>query len=415
MNQPRLKFFFFVVASMVASCQGCLGCQTSPLDAPDTTLPRSCNADQPLIAPSRLDILFVIDNSNSMREEQEGVARELTSFIDEIKKAGGIRQDFNVGVITTSVYQHTLINGVDWVRDFPTQSGHLRPVPTLLLDGGLVLENGNERVLSGEDPDLVPKFAKLVQQGTMGSGQETPYEAVRLALVGDLIRTPVSSGGNGGFLRDGARLLVVVISDEDDCSETDRPSKVVVGVNPLVADCTEHESSLTTIDAYFELFTRQINNNDGTPKEIIWTEIAPVSTNTKGAMAIIEGGQVRNIDCPTSNQAGFRHRQMAQKFDPSLANLDSICRESYRQTLLNIAGLASVTQTIEVSNIPAPEMVQIALTRSSGAVQTCTQANGGLLVVSPGGPGVPTKLRFQGECLRRADDTTLAVKLLCAT
>ncbi len=415
MNQSRIRLGALVVLAMVASCQGCLGCKTSPLDAPDTTLPRTCNAEQPLISPSKLDILFVIDNSNSMQEEQDAVSRELTAFIDEIKHAGGVRQDFNVGVVTTSVYQHTLQNGVSWMRDFPTQSGHLRAVPTVLADGGLNLEAGTERVLSGEDPELVGKFAKLVRQGTFGSGQETPFEAVRLALLTDLNRVPVANGGNYGFLRDGARLLIVVLTDEDDCSETARPSSVVISDNPSVSDCNVHANSLGTVDSYYQLFTTGLKNDDGSPKEIIWTAIAPVARNTKGAMEVLDGVQVRNIDCPTSNAAGFRHRQMAEHFDPSLINLDSICRDSFRETLVTIAGLASVSQTVEITNVPAPEMVQVQISRKDSSVQACTEGNNGIKVIAPSAAGVSTKVRFQNQCLRRADDTALAVKLLCAT
>src|SRR3990167_4420399 len=82
---------------LVASFQGCFGCKTSPIEDPNLVLVRSCESAPPLIEPPKLDILFVIDNSNSMREEQEAVARELTAFIDEIKNSGGGATDFNNG------------------------------------------------------------------------------------------------------------------------------------------------------------------------------------------------------------------------------------------------------------------------------------------------------------------------------
>src|SRR5437868_5570818 len=86
---------------------GCAACH-SPVDDPGGTVPGACQSNQPLLEPQKLDILFVIDNSNSMQEEQEGVARELTAFIDEVRKGGGVSQDFHVGVVTTSVYQHVV-------------------------------------------------------------------------------------------------------------------------------------------------------------------------------------------------------------------------------------------------------------------------------------------------------------------
>jgi hypothetical protein len=351
-----------------------------------------------------------------MREEQEAVARELTAFVDEIKKAGGVRQDFNVGVITTAVYQHTTQNGVVFNRDYPTQSGRLQPVPDANPDGGpgVLLGTGTQRILTGEDPDLVAKFSRLVQQGTGGSGQETPFEAVRLALLTELANRPLSEGGNGGFLRDGARLLIVVLTDEDDCSETVRPSVVKISDNPAIADCTQQSMSLTTVGEYHRLFTKELKNSDDLPKEVIWTAIAPVGRSTKAAMELVEDGRVKNIDCPSSVQGGFRHRQMAELFDPSLINLDSICRDSFRQTLITIAELASVSQQIEVKNAPDPRMLQFSITRKDNSVVPCTQLNGGLESVTPVEGTNTTRIRFGGQCRRSADDQGIGIKLLCA-
>ena len=124
-----------VVLVFVASCQGCFGCP-SPISDPNLVLVRSCQSASPLIEPPKLDILFVIDNSNSMREEQEAVSRELTAFIDEIKNSGGVPTDFNVGVVTTSVYLNGRVGGQLFFLAFPKQNGKLRPVPTELADGG---------------------------------------------------------------------------------------------------------------------------------------------------------------------------------------------------------------------------------------------------------------------------------------
>ena len=76
-------------------------------------------------------------------------------------------------------------------------------------------------------------------QGTSGSGQETPFEAVRLAVASSLATTPMEQGGNGGFLRDGARLLVVVVTDEEDCSSTQRPPPVYLTEDTSRDLCSE--------------------------------------------------------------------------------------------------------------------------------------------------------------------------------
>lgn len=396
-----------VAASVWCSCDGCLGLPTSPVDQPDAALPSSCEAEAALVQPQRLDILFVIDDSSSMAEEQDAVARELTSFIEVIRAAGGVEQDFHVGVITTSVYQNTTR-----YRTYPQASGRLQPVPDAE-DGGATRDGGAERMLRGQDPQLVAKLSRLVRQGTNGSGQETPFEAVRLALVGDLASIPIADGGNQGFMRDGARLLVVVLSDEDDCSEVVRPPRVAVGADPLVADCTEHADFLLPVAQYHRLFTT-IANRDGSPKDVVWAAIVPVSRATPHvAEPVIESGAVRNVDCPTSSQAGLRHLAMAQLFDPSLANVDSICRDSFHDTLVRIASLAAVSQVLDVTGVTDARLLRMALTRGDGGTAYCTLGNGGLLSVTPTGHAA-AKVQFGNQCRRRSDDSAVAVQILCA-
>jgi hypothetical protein len=402
------------------SCDGCLGLHTSPVDRLGSTLPQSCQSPAPVIAPQRLDILFVIDNSSSMSEEQEAVAQELTQFIEAIRAAGGVRQDFQVGVITTSVYLYGRKGNLSWYHPPTSSAGRLRPIPDVLPDGGYLLETDHERLLSGEDPNLVDKFSRLVHQGTSGSGQETPFEAVRLALLGGPSTIPLADGGNQGFLRDGARLLVVVLTDEDDCSEVvqsgpDWRPTVTVSDDLLVADCTVQANSLYPVSEYHRLFTTQLPSRDGSPRDLVWAAIAPVSRSTPhAAQQVTQDGHVRNIDCPTSNQAGYRHLAMAQLFDPSLANLDSICRESFRETLIHIASLASVSQILEVTDVFDGRLMRVAITRADGGVDTCTLLNEGLLSFTSGLDGGTAKVQFGHQCLRRADDTAISVQLLCA-
>jgi hypothetical protein len=378
---------------------------------PNGKLPNACESTPPEITPPKLDVLFVIDNSNSMREEQEGVARELTAFIDELRKGGGVSTDFNIGVVTTAVYQQVLFQGTKYYREYPSQSGRLQPVPDYSPDGGVALGTGTKRLLKGSDADLLENFQRLVQVGTSGSGQETHFEAIRLALSPPIITTELAQGGNLEFLRDGARLLIVVVTDEDDCSESVRPPTVTIGDQPNVNECTGQANKLAPVSFYRD-FLKDLRNADGSPKEIIYTAIAPVGIATKAAQEVLDMNQVRNVDCPTSNQAGYRQRQMAELFDPDLINLDSICKSSYRETLINIAALANVSQVLEVSKIPDPNLLQVRITRASGAQQTCTLSKG-LEGYTEGAGGAKSTIRFGPDCLRRADDLSVDMRLLC--
>jgi len=397
---------FVLLAAMLSAMTAC----DSPVDRPGSTLPGQCQAETPVILPKRTDILFVIDNSGSMAEEQEAIATELPAFVEQLRQGGGVSQEFRVGVITTSVYRRTFINNVEDYREYPNESGLLRPVPTAT--GG----TSAERFIEGTDPEVVAKFSRLVQQGTAGSGQESPFEAVRLAVASPSATRPLDQGGNGGFLRDGARLLVVVVTDEEDCSSTQRPPPVRLTADTSRDLCSEQAAELTSVDEYFDTF-QGLKDSQGVSREVIWATIGPVALSDKRAGLIQEttsaGTVVRNVECPTSFGPGFRHRAMAERFDSRLENLDSICKPSYRDTLVAIAELASLAQSIDVMNLPDPRLARVEVTRADGTVQTCSVAGGDLRYDPAVGEG-SARLVFLGSCSRRADDRSIEVKLLCA-
>jgi hypothetical protein len=339
-----------------------------------------------------------------MREEQEGIATELPAFLAALRAGGGVAQDFHVGVVTTSVYLHADTGSQVQLVDYANfgQAGRLRVVP----------ETDGERVLRGDDPDLAAKFSRLVQQGTTGSGQETPFEAALLAVTPPLSTRPQAEGGNDGFLRDGARLLVVLVTDEDDCSERARPPKVVIGTDSARDYCTEQAAKLTPVEEYVSLF-RSLTDSQGNPREVLWASIAPVALSDLRAELVVENGQVRNVDCPNSQGPGLRQRAMAEAFDPRVRNLDSICRSSYRDSLIRIAAIANANQVVEVSNVPDPALLQVKLTRADDTTQFCTVAGGGISYEPPTAQGQKGRVRFSPDCPRRTDDKRVELQLIC--
>jgi hypothetical protein len=94
--------------------------------------------------------------------------------------------------------------------------------------------------------DLEDAIACQLRPGAQGCGFEQPLEAMRRALNND-----VSTGG--GFLREGALLLVVFISDEDDCSAEDQS----------IYDASE-DSPLGPLSTY-RCFKDAVLCNDGQP------------------------------------------------------------------------------------------------------------------------------------------------------
>ena len=183
-----------------------------------------------------------------------------------------------------------------------------------------------------------------------------------------------------------------------------------------IDNCSEQSHLLTPVEEYFDLF-QQLRDSNGASRQVLWATIGPVALSDKRAELIRDvtpdGTFVRNVDCPTSYGPGHRQRAMAESFDQSLDNLDSICRDNYRDTLLRIAELATVAQSIEVVNLPDARLVQVELTRADDSVSRCSVA-GGDLRYEASTERYPARLFFQSSCLRRADDKKVEVKVLCA-
>jgi hypothetical protein len=399
------------VPSLVANCT----CVAPPYRA-GSDVPVQCSYPIPLIQPVKTDILFVIDDSLSMVPNEAAINRELPAFVSELERGAGVGQSLRVGLTDTSIYAAYFDGYEVAVHPYP-HGGWLHALP--MVDGG---PPDGALWLTDPDPDLVPRLAAAIQGvGVEGSFQETPFEAARIALTGMGFFQLLPDGGNpnAGFLRPGAQLLIVVASDEDDCSEMSHfPPKVFYTDTDGEDFCTNHEDLLTPVGDYASTFLR-LDDGTGRPRDVLWGAIAPVSVDGKVAQGVPgilpDGGPVtQNVDCPTSGGPGYRHRAMALAFDPTLDNLASICAPDFHQALLAIAQLASSPQTVNLSdNVPDPRLLEVKITRADGTLQSCTLANGGIGVVDATATQPPA-LRFQGVCLRRSGDLAVQLDLLCA-
>ena len=409
LQAPGLRLVAFALGASVLVLAGC----ESPASTPGTGVPTQCQQEAPIIQGVKTDILFVVDNSGSMAANQQRVATDLPVFVAELQKSGGVANSYRVGLTSTSVY--LAYQYFDTVAYFYyPQAGWLVNLP--LLDGG----TGTERYLDDSDPDLVPRFAlAMTAVGIDGSGQETPFEAARIALL-DAVAPASPDGGpaNAGFLRDGARLMVVAVSDEDDCSETDRPPQVHYTDTDGENFCIDQAALLTPVGDYYTLL-ESLPDGQGRTRDVVWGALAPVSLLDKSVEAVPcpdqdAGFALCNADCPTSNAPGTRLREMALLFDLGLNNLYSICADSYHDQLLALADIAAIPQTLALNtNVPDPRLLQVTIVRADGTEQLCTLDNGGILYDPAPDGGFPL-LQFQGACVRRQSDTSVTIRMFCA-
>jgi hypothetical protein len=165
-----------------------------------------------------IDILFVIDNSASTSDKQTIFAQNFPKFVQALDAFPTGRPNLHVGVIDTTVDIGTsAYNGCP--SPDPNDNGRFQNTPrgSCAAPGGYFITDvktadGTRQV--NYTGTLEDTFACIAQVGAGGCGFEAPLEAMKRALDG-------SRPENSGFLRDGAYLAVIFLTDEDDASTKD--------------------------------------------------------------------------------------------------------------------------------------------------------------------------------------------------
>ena len=168
--------------------------------------------DIPLYIDREVDILFVIDNSGSMDDEQMSLGANFDRFIDVLDNLDGGLPDLHIGVVSSDMGSLGVL-GPGTGCDGPGDNGalHVGAAPILTGERFLVDVAGatpGTRV-TNYSGDLRSAFAAAASVGITGCGFEQHLEAMNAALD-----NPV----NAGFLRPNASLAVIIVADEDDCS-----------------------------------------------------------------------------------------------------------------------------------------------------------------------------------------------------
>ena len=167
----------------------------------------------PAIINRDVDILFVIDNSESMADEQTALAANFPRFIDVLDNIQGGLPNIHIGVVTTNMGSFGQLSGVHC--DGGGDGGSLQTGGFAFTGGVRYIEDiegvtPGTRVTNYGATALPDVFRQIATVGILGCPFEQPLASMRAALSGN--------PDNAGFLRPGAHLAVVVISDEDDCS-----------------------------------------------------------------------------------------------------------------------------------------------------------------------------------------------------
>lgn len=162
-----------------------------------------------LLGCKKVDLIFVVDGSGSMADEQGNLLAAFPDFIDTMRTELSGAEGYNVGVIRTDGNDISCVAGRQGVlvtRNFAPGSSDATCTPYA---SGL-------RYMT-QDDDLNDKFSCAARVGIGGDGDEQPMASLISALT-----PPNTDIGecNEGFLRDDALLVVVIITDEEDDHET---------------------------------------------------------------------------------------------------------------------------------------------------------------------------------------------------
>ena len=271
------------VGLMAALVPSVAACNAHPLKSVELKSEQEKDGNVSVSVNRDVDILFVIDNSRSMAEEQATLARNFGPLIERLEM-DDVRANYRIAVTTTdngfyadlcgagdngnfktksclqrsddfynNVTQESVFDEAcasicnhEEIEILPTETfGDPTPRPRPWIEN----INGVTNLADGVTP--VEAFQCFAPQGITGCGFEAPLESMRNSLrqAGD------DRSEEFGFMRPGAILAVVFVTDEADCSaryaDISDPWDFRDGSRTLWSEQNRQEGKLTSEVCWF--------------------------------------------------------------------------------------------------------------------------------------------------------------------
>lgn len=262
MNMRRPLFVSALTASLSLSALSA-GCNDHPIEPLDQVLSAVNRVENRLPAKTKLDFLFVIDNSNSMCEEQKRLADNFKLFSDFLFEELQGAADYRIAVVSTDIGAQTnppkgntttrgqfLYTPADpnnsqcevppQTRDCEPAGPDINPIISSEAIDNLYPESTGDQRKQQQKQELERQFRCRATLGVGGYLYEKGLEAMRLALscngpnASKFSQCCVDYGSTNSyynpacvipdgqlepeFLRPDASLVVIFITDENDCS-----------------------------------------------------------------------------------------------------------------------------------------------------------------------------------------------------
>lgn len=168
---------------------GMVGCNPHPVQPLEGVVSAVNRQSSKLPAKTKIDFLFVMDNSGSMAEEQANLStnfRTIAEFLSEL----GPSADYRVAVTSMDLGQQNQPGGGDGGRFLVAPDPSLAPenCDTVLATAGIdesspvLLSEGLSEEPATAERQIIERFACMATIGKNGSGTERGLEAMRKAL-----------------------------------------------------------------------------------------------------------------------------------------------------------------------------------------------------------------------------------------
>jgi hypothetical protein len=265
-----------------------------------------------------MDVLFVIDDSGSMGEEQNSLGAAFPAFtevLNTFQNSTGNTLDYRVAVTTTG-------KTVNYTISLAVPGG--APVTFPQSEVG---DDGKFRKACGIDRGWIERtdaggasaLSCRANVGTGGPAWEMPWATSMLAL-----KERVTDGTNAGFLRDNALLAVVYITDEDDCSRMDTGFTATSANTDCKVMPTELVQYFDNLKGGRERWSAAIVAGPGPSTCESSFGKAAAATRFKEFMSMANSGGVENVVFSSiceGNMAGALQTALA-KFQTACENID---------------------------------------------------------------------------------------------
>jgi len=299
-----------------------------------------------------VSVLFMIDDSGSMASKQRKLVISFSRFVEGMaaenetrRLSGEAPMNFRVAVVSTSIGLRYLDSSGNLIEQTTYSAADLNECETsyVLTEGSpypvgqFLAAPGNATILDSETLDhaiILEQFRANALLGVCGSGQEQGLLAMRRALE-----------ANPAFVQENSRLIVVFLSDEQDCSDPDRDLNLSLSADRCVEEALQPGGGLLgPVSAYAD-FLQGL-----TPRVTVASIVSAsgsIPTVTPGLCsdpacesACSSGSSPRSSPCWCGGMsAGSRYLDLVQAFGGSSFGV-SICEPDFDLAMQRLATVA---------------------------------------------------------------------------